>query len=273
MRNYRSREPRDAHTPETGIPTCVGKTLQAFSTTYRNWVHPHVRGADVHEPNGVAPPWQPGTAVSPILRMRRSGHPGRSRARRPGPVPLPAAGTPRGTRQMPPAGGSGSGMAGDVWTGAVACGGSRHPACRRPSRRPTAPPQGLPTPSAGPAPLRSAAPAPGVSPGCAGWQPPRRHGRAARGATADGMARRPLRALTRPLARKPMIIPSLTNLRKTTGSTKVSSIQPPRARVRGSHAVPRSPMGLQATPRARARRCATQAVTTRALCGPVHPAP
>ena len=52
----------------------------------------------------------------------------------PGPVPLPAAGTPRGTRQMPPAGASGTGMAGDVWTGAVVCGGSRHPACRRPTR-------------------------------------------------------------------------------------------------------------------------------------------
>jgi len=39
--------------PELGIPTCVGKTLQTFSTTYRMLVHPHVRGADVHEPNGA----------------------------------------------------------------------------------------------------------------------------------------------------------------------------------------------------------------------------
>jgi len=27
--------------------------------------HPHVRGADVHEPNGAVLPWQPGTAVIP----------------------------------------------------------------------------------------------------------------------------------------------------------------------------------------------------------------
>ena len=31
----------------------MGKTLQVFSTTFRNWVHPHVRGADVHEPSGA----------------------------------------------------------------------------------------------------------------------------------------------------------------------------------------------------------------------------
>src|SRR5690606_264378 len=61
--------PGRSQSPETGIPTCVGKTLQVFSTTFRNWVHPHmrgeqvarsgpdhphVRGADVHEPSGAA---------------------------------------------------------------------------------------------------------------------------------------------------------------------------------------------------------------------------
>src|SRR5690606_23547981 len=48
-----------------GIPTCVGKTLGELSQTCWELVHPHVRGADVHEPNGAVLPWQPGTAVIP----------------------------------------------------------------------------------------------------------------------------------------------------------------------------------------------------------------
>src|SRR5690606_9814685 len=46
--------PGRSQNPGTGFPTCVGKTLGELSQTCWELVHPHVRGADAHEPSGAA---------------------------------------------------------------------------------------------------------------------------------------------------------------------------------------------------------------------------